>query len=289
MSDASSRPNAEPSRAADAEAEPIAMAEPWWAPIVRRERQTSYRYTRFFLLRLLGLLYLMGFLILDNQAVALIGHHGLLPADAFVHRVVAGAGLRRDAFWELPTVFDWIAPTDTALRVLAGIGTGLSLLVLFGFANAIVRAACGRCTCRSSTSGSLWYGYGWEIQLLETGFLAIFLAEPLDPRPIPARDAPKPVVWLYRWLIFRIMLGAGLIKLRGDPCWRELTCLYYALRDAAGSEPAEPTLPRDAARLSKGGRPLQLLLARLPYPSSSSAHGACVTSRAASSSRSSAS
>jgi len=23
------------------------------------------------------------------------------------------------------------------------------------------------------------------------------------------------------------MLGAGLIKLRGDPCWRELTCLAY--------------------------------------------------------------
>jgi len=25
----------------------------------------------------------------------------------------------------------------------------------------------------------------------------------------------------------RIMLGAGLIKLRGDPCWRDLTCLYH--------------------------------------------------------------
>src|SRR5262249_3572575 len=31
----------------------------------------------------------------------------------------------------------------------------------------------------------------------------------------------------FRWLIFRIMFGAGLIKLRGDPCWRDLTCLYY--------------------------------------------------------------
>jgi hypothetical protein len=28
-----------------------------------------------------------------------------------------------------------------------------------------------------------------------------------------------------RWLAFRIMLGAGLIKLRGDPCWTALTCL----------------------------------------------------------------
>ena len=34
-------------------------------------------------------------------------------------------------------------------------------------------------------------------------------------------------VYGYRWLIFRIMLGAGLIKVRGDNCWRELTCMNY--------------------------------------------------------------
>ena len=27
--------------------------------------------------------------------------------------------------------------------------------------------------------------------------------------------------------LFRDMFGAGLIKLRGDPCWRDLTCLNY--------------------------------------------------------------
>jgi hypothetical protein len=35
------------------------------------------------------------------------------------------------------------------------------------------------------------------------------------------------VLWLFRWLIFRIMLGSALIKLRGDPAWRDLTALYY--------------------------------------------------------------
>jgi hypothetical protein len=32
---------------------------------------------------------------------------------------------------------------------------------------------------------------------------------------------------LLRWVLFRLEFGAGLIKLRGDPCWRDLTCLYY--------------------------------------------------------------
>ena len=31
--------------------------------------------------------------------------------------------------------------------------------------------------------------------------------------------------WIYRWTLFRLMFGAGLIKLRGDACWRDLTCL----------------------------------------------------------------
>jgi hypothetical protein len=86
--------------------------------------------------------------------------------------------------------------------------------------------------------GQTFYGYGWEMLLLEAGFLAVFLA-PVWPWRWPAglrakvpRGAPRsvpslPVIWLYRWLLFRLMLGAGLIKLRGDVCWRDLTCLVY--------------------------------------------------------------
>src|SRR5262249_36586464 len=39
--------------------------------------------------------------------------------------------------------------------------------------------------------------------------------------------AASDSMWLYRWLLFRVMFGAGLIKLRGDSCWRDLTCLDY--------------------------------------------------------------
>jgi len=68
--------------------------------------------------------------------------------------------------------------------------------------------------------GQIWYSFGWEALLLETGFLAIFLG---NDRVGP----PVLVLWLARWVLFRVEFGAGLIKLRGDPCWRDLTCLYY--------------------------------------------------------------
>src|ERR1700754_1608873 len=35
-----------------------------------------------------------------------------------------------------------------------------------------------------------------------------------------------PGITLFRWLIFRIMLGSGLIKIRGDEVWRNGTALY---------------------------------------------------------------
>jgi hypothetical protein len=75
--------------------------------------------------------------------------------------------------------------------------------------------------------GQEWYWYGWEMQLTETGFLAIFLCPLLDGRPFPGHAPPMAIIILFRWLIFRIMLGAGLIKMRGDKIWRDATALYY--------------------------------------------------------------
>lgn len=110
---------------------------------------------------------------------------------------------------------------------LAWAGVALSLPLLLGYANAILMAVLWALYLSFVHVGQVWYGYGWEIQLAETGFLAIFLCPLLDPRPFPRTAPPTAVVWLFRWLIFRIMLGAGLIKVRGDSCWRDLTCLYY--------------------------------------------------------------
>jgi hypothetical protein len=45
-------------------------------------------------------------------------------------------------------------------------------------------------------AGQDWYGYGWEIQLLETGFLAIFLVPLVDARPFPRRAPPIALIWL---------------------------------------------------------------------------------------------
>jgi lipase maturation factor len=189
-------------------------------------RPSSYWLTRFVVLRLLGLVYLVAFLILANQALPLIGEKGLLPAGLFLRRAETLFGSRLEAFLQYPSLF-WIDVSDPCLLSMAWLGAALSLVMLLGYANAILLAILWVLYLSFVHIGQDWYGYGWEIQLLETGFLAIFSCPLLDGRPFPRRPPPVPIVWMLRWLAFRIMLGAGLIKLRGDSCWRDLTCLIY--------------------------------------------------------------
>jgi hypothetical protein len=186
----------------------------------------SYWLTRFLMLRLLGFVYFFAFLSLALQVIPLVGHDGLLPADRFLDFAAEQLGSRGAGFLALPSLF-WLGISDAALRSLAWLGVALSLAVFAGLANSILLLLLWALYLSFVHVGQVWYGFGWEIQLLETGFLAVFFCPLLDPRPFPRRAPPAAVVWLFRWLIFRIMLGAGLIKLRGDPCWRDLTCLDF--------------------------------------------------------------
>jgi len=196
--------------------------------IVLRERTAppSYWLTRFMILRLLGVIYAVGFLVAINQIVPLIGENGLLPIGIYLKQVSEALGSAGAGFVRLPSVF-WPWHSDTALLTVSWVGFVLSCIVVAGFANAPLLTVLWFLYMSIVHAGQDWYGYGWEIQLTETGFLAIFLCPLLDMRPFPGRAPPMPIIVLFRWLIFRIMLGSGLIKFRGDEIWRNGTALYY--------------------------------------------------------------
>jgi hypothetical protein len=184
----------------------------------------SFWLTRFWLLRLLGLVYLAAFLSLAQQFVALVGSDGLLPVQPLLEGAAERYGSAWVGFWKAPSVF-WLGAPDAALSWLAWLGVALSIVVVAGYANAIVLAVLWLLYFSFVTVGQDWFAYGWDIQLCETGFLAIFLVPLFDGRAFPRRRPPKLVILLFRWLVLRVMLGAGLIKLRGDPCWQDLSCL----------------------------------------------------------------
>jgi len=200
------------------EAETEALPEWGFAP-------APYQLTRFVFLRFLGLIYFVAFLALARQWRPLFGSDGLLPAQDFLVRVARALGSPSAGFWRLPSIF-WIHAGDRFFSCCAWLGVILSLALLAGFADAPLLAVLWLLYLSFVHVGQIFYGYGWETLLCETGFLAIFLAPALSLRPFAER-VPWPIIVLLRWLVFRVMFGAGLIKLRGDSCWTDLTCLAY--------------------------------------------------------------
>jgi lipase maturation factor len=186
----------------------------------------TYWLTRFMILRLLGIIYAVAFLVAINEIVPLIGADGLTPLNIYLKEVKNALGSTGTAFMRLPSLF-WFFHSDTSLRTVAWIGFILSLLVVAGYANVPILAILWFLYMSIVHLGQEWYGYGWEIQLTETGFLAIFLCPLWEMRPFPKHPPPFTIIVLFRWLIFRIMMGSGLIKIRGDEIWRNGTALYY--------------------------------------------------------------
>src|ERR1700694_5317578 len=181
----------------------------------------DYWLTRFAFERALGVIYLVAFLVTVNQFRPLLGERGLLPAPEFIRAV---------PFRVSPTLFHLVGYSDRKLMIVAWAGVALSAVAITGwldgadypipFGSMLVFALLWVCYLSIVNIGQTFYSFGWESLLLETGFLTIFLGA--------ATTTPQlSFIVLMRWLLFRVEFGAGLIKMRGDQCWRDLTCLYY--------------------------------------------------------------
>ncbi|XP_026133198.1 lipase maturation factor 1 [Carassius auratus] len=193
----------------------------------------TYWLTRIVLLRAIAFIYFVAFSVAYNQNKQLIGEKGLMPCKDYLRSVkrYVGGKIGFAALAYTPSVLwfmDW-NDMDANLDGIALAGMALSGFVLImGRANMIIMGVLWILYHSIVNVGQIWYSFGWESQLLETGFLGIFLCPLWSLSSMPRRCPPSLVsIWTFRWLIVRIMLGAGLIKIRGDRCWRELTCMDF--------------------------------------------------------------
>ncbi len=177
----------------------------------------EYWYARLIFQRGLGVVYLLAFLATLNQFRPLLGERGLMPAPQYLARVSPKRA---------PGLFQW-RYSDRLLVLVSWVGIALSVLAILGVADSgpiwasmTVWFVLWLLYLSIVNVGQTFYGFGWESLLLDAGLLAVFLG-PSDMAP------PVLVIWLIRWLLFRVEFGAGLIKMRGDRCWRDLTCLEY--------------------------------------------------------------
>jgi hypothetical protein len=177
----------------------------------------DYQIARFLIERGLAAIYFVAFVVAAIQFPALAGERGLDPAPRL---------LRAVRFRDAPSIFHW-RYSDRLLRAVAWAGALLAAAVALGAASVaplpltmLIWFVLWALYLSIMNIGGTFYGFGWESQLCETGFVAILLGN--------AEFAPSfLVLLLFRWIAFRVEFGAGLIKLRGDECWRKLTCMDY--------------------------------------------------------------
>jgi Lipase maturation factor len=259
--------------------------------------ENSFLLSRVVFLRFMAFIYFVAFWSLAVQVLPLLGSHGLAPAhryltriaqrlgesesDTMIHSDHASIALSWEAFlrvyWRVPTLF-WLDCSDSVLQIGAYLGMAISAIALFGYAlNAMTFLILWLVYMSYVRIGQVFWGYGWESQTLETGFIAIWMAPLLHtayhfcthtaPSHVDATDnhshshslrstqsgiCSLTRSWWTRsfsavsfvtilccwWLEFRIMIGAGLIKIRSsDSCWRDLTCLDYFYETAPQPNP----------------------------------------------------
>jgi len=177
----------------------------------------GYDLARLLLQRGVALVYVLAFASILYEWRPLLGERGLTPVPRFTQRVP----------WQLtPSLFHW-RYSDRLATGLGWAGLVLALAMLLGLADVAptwvvvpMWLVLYGLYLSYVNVGQVWYAFGWESLLLEAGVLVALLG---------GSDVAVswPALLLVRWLLFRVEVGAGLIKLRGDPCWRDLTCLDY--------------------------------------------------------------
>ena len=216
-------------------------------------RPPTYFLARRWFLRALGLTYLIAFVSLWVQVDGLVGSNGVSPLDQFLPAVYERFG--HNAYSMLPTLC-WFDPSDGFLHFLCAGGVVLSLILILGVAPAVSLVILFAFYLSLTIAGQMFLSFQWDILLLETGFLSIFLAPwrlwprelmwwpgrfgvppsggpsrvntELPASPATAHPVSRAALFLLKLVLFKLMLMSGVVKLTsGDDCWWNLTALDY--------------------------------------------------------------
>lgn len=202
----------------------------------------TYGIAAAIFLRLLGVVYLVAFVSLWTQIEGLVGQDGVLPAANYLtaaDRYYSQHDPPMSPVWYVPTLA-WLNSSDGFLNFLCGAGSVLSLFLIFGVLPIPVLMVLWLCYLSLFHVGQDFLSFQWDILLLETGVLAIFVA-PISLRSqfLAERQPPRLAIWLIWFLLFRLMFRSGLVKLiwndslagpAGIPvqnAWESLTALNY--------------------------------------------------------------
>ena len=187
----------------------------------------TYVLVRSLILRSLGLLYIIIFATALYQYNGLWSDQGILPVSAYM-RILQKQANKKSQHWlgvfllNVPTLlwfFD-INKSSIILKLSLYIGLILSFVVLLGSNHYAILSMLWFIKLSLVNVGQQFMLFGWHPQMLEFAFLCIFLGDWNIGHTDIHKNPSFLIIFLLRWLIFRVMFEPGLGKiLGGDRSW----------------------------------------------------------------------
>ncbi len=178
------------------------------------QQENTYELISALFIKLLALVYFIAFASLSGQIVALVGQDSILPVTDLLEYASNQFGWKR--FLAYPTIF-WINAGDTALTAATWLGCAFSVLLFLNYKTRFSLIVLYLLYLSLYHASQTFLNFQWDYLLIEAGFLAIFLT-----------PKSRIIIFLYRWLLFRLRFMSGLSKLvSNDPGWAGLSALTF--------------------------------------------------------------
>ena len=168
-------------------------------------------------LRLIFFAWGLHFYDLSTQALCCGGERGLSPVHVQLKAVALNEKSKWKRFLAIKTIF-WLNDDDWFIQLVPILGVGASIVGAIGYFSSAMFVL--NFLIYHSVDVIFFDGlvFPWENLMFELGFVSIF-APTLVPWSLEAVEVgtwSSHVVWSYRWLLFRLMIGFGKTKFLDD-------------------------------------------------------------------------
>ena len=188
--------------------------------------EATYLWPRWIVLRAVGAVYIFVFLNVIQEAKALIGHDGILPAASLFEHLQKLFPGSIEPLFRAPSLL-WISSGEGMITALGWLGMVAAVATVLNLWPRMALFGCWLIFLSFVTVFGVFSPTVIDPLMLETALLCIPFA-PKGLRPgLGISSPPLPIAtFMVRWLVFRVMFESGMSKfLSGDPHWRDLTAM----------------------------------------------------------------
>lgn len=210
-----------------------APARSWSARIWRNTTEfsgaagdASLLWPRWFVLRGVGLIFVFAFLGIIVEGQALAGPNGISPAVLYLKHLRSVVPGFFTGFVNAPSFF-WLDAGAGAIAAVAWFGFASAVALVVNLWPRLTLFVCWTCFLSFVATWAEFTPSQQDALLLEAALLSIPFAPPGIRPGLGAAHPPRPVaVFMMRWLLLRVMLLSGLVKVLSDgPLWRNFTAM----------------------------------------------------------------